>query len=94
MERRKEGQRPWKKGVSDARVISVRAKKKEQWITKTSVLPHLFSFLLDLLCLLFCSPSGPLFTIASSFPFLIVSVSFTLFPYLSLLRCLLSSSSS
>ena len=48
IERRNEGQRPWKKGVSDARDISVRGEEKEQWITKTSVLLYLFSFLLDL----------------------------------------------
>ena len=34
--------------MSDAREKSVRGKEKEQWITKTSVLPYLFSFLLDL----------------------------------------------
>ena len=39
--------------MSDAREKSVRGKEKEQWITKTSVLPYLFSFLLDLLSPLF-----------------------------------------
>ena len=34
--------------MSDARDISVRGEEKEQWITKTSVLLYLFSFLLDL----------------------------------------------
>ena len=42
-----------------------KGEENEQWITKTSVLPYLFSFLLDLLCLLFVlqvilfSPSLP-----------------------------------